>query len=67
MDIIKRNGESERYNNNKIAIAIKKSFISTGKPIKDEEIAAMVAEVEQIIIDNPDQRTVEEIQNQVED
>ena len=26
----------------------------------------MVAEVEQIIIDNPDQRTVEEIQNQVE-
>lgn len=66
MDIIKRNGESERYNNNKIAIAIKKSFISTSKPIKDEEIAAMVAEVEQIIIDNPDQRTVEEIQNQVE-
>lgn len=66
MDIIKRNGESERYNNTKIAIAIKKSFISTGKPIKDEEIAAMVAEVEQIIIDNPDQRTVEEIQNQVE-
>lgn len=66
MDIIKRNGKSERYNNNKIAIAIKKSFISTGKPIKDEEIAAMVAEVEQIIIDNPDQRTVEEIQNQVE-
>ena len=66
MDIIKRNGESERYNNNKIAIAIKKSFISTGKPIKDEDIAAMVAEVEQIIIDNPDQRTVEEIQNQVE-
>lgn len=66
MDIIKRNGESEKYNNNKIAIAIKKSFISTGKPIKDEEIAAMVAEVEQIIIDNPDQRTVEEIQNQVE-
>ena len=66
MDIIKRNGESERYNNNKIAIAIKKSFISTGKSIKDEEIAAMVAEVEQIIIDNPDQRTVEEIQNQVE-
>jgi ribonucleoside-diphosphate reductase, alpha subunit len=66
MDIIKRNGESERYNNNKIAIAIKKSFISTGKTIKDEEIAAMVTEVEQIIIDNPDQRTVEEIQNQVE-
>lgn len=66
MDIIKRNGESERYNNNKIAIAIKKSFISTGKTIKDEEIAAMVAEVEQIIIDNPDQRTVEDIQNQVE-
>ena len=66
MDIIKRNGESERYNNNKIAIAIKKSFISTDKPIKDEEIAAMVAEVEQIIIDNPDQRTVEDIQNQVE-
>ncbi|MCR5077569.1 MAG: ribonucleoside-diphosphate reductase subunit alpha [Prevotella sp.] len=66
MEIIKRNGESENYNNKKISIAIRKSFDSTGNTVSDEEIAGMVSEVEQFITDNPDQRTVEDIQNQVE-
>jgi ribonucleoside-diphosphate reductase alpha chain len=66
MEIIKRNGTSEIYNNKKILRAIRKSFESTGKAISDQDIAGMVAEVEKIIIDNPAQRTVEEIQNQVE-
>ena len=66
MEIIKRNGEKEAYNNNKISIAIKKSFISTGKEIADNEIAGMVGEVEQFITDNPELRTVEDIQNRVE-
>ncbi|EGC21196.1 ribonucleoside-diphosphate reductase subunit alpha [Prevotella multiformis] len=66
MEIIKRNGEKEAYNNNKISIAIKKSFISTGKEIADNEIAGMVGEVEQFITDNPGLRTVEDIQNRVE-
>ena len=66
MEIIKRNGEKEAYNNNKISIAIKKSFISTGKEIADNEIAGMVGEVEQFITDNSGLRTVEDIQNRVE-
>ena len=66
MNIIKRNGEVEVYNNEKISIAIKKSFISTGKDVSDSEIAGMVNEVEQFITENPELRTVEDIQNRVE-
>lgn len=66
MNITKRNGEVEVYNNEKISIAIKKSFISTGKDISDSEIAEMVSEVEQFIKENPELRTVEDIQNRVE-
>ena len=66
MEIIKRNGDAEVYNNRKIAVAIRKSFGSTNKEISDAEIAEMVAEVEQFIANNPALRTVEDIQNQVE-
>lgn len=66
MNITKRNGEVEVYNNKKISIAIKKSFISTGKEVSDSEITGMVSEVEQFITDNPELRTVEDIQNRVE-
>ena len=66
MNITKRNGEIEVYNNEKISIAIKKSFISTGKDVSDSEIAGMVSEVEQFITENPELRTVEDIQNRVE-
>ena len=66
MNITKRNGVVEVYNNEKISIAIKKSFISTGKDVSDSEIAGMVSEVEQFITENPELRTVEDIQNRVE-
>ncbi|SKA22388.1 ribonucleoside-diphosphate reductase alpha chain [Segatella oulorum] len=66
MNITKRNGVVEVYNNEKISIAIKKSFISTEKDVSDSEIAGMVSEVEQFITDNPELRTVEDIQNRVE-
>lgn len=66
MEITKRNGEKEAYDNNKISTAIKKSFISTGKNVPDNEIAGMVSKVEQFITDNPELRTVEDIQNRVE-
>ena len=66
MNITKRNGVVEVYNNEKISIAIKKSFISTGKDVSDSKIAGMVSEVEQFITDNPELRTVEDIQNRVE-
>ena len=42
MEIIKRNGTSEIYNNKKILRAIRKSFESTGKAISDQDIAGMV-------------------------
>ena len=66
MKIIKRNGTAETYDNRKIAVAIGKSFGSTGKAVFDKEMAEMVAEVEQFVTDNPALRTVEDIQNQVE-
>ena len=66
MKIIKRNGAAEAYDNRKIAVAIGKSFGSTGKAVSDKEMAEMVAEVEQFVTDNPAMRTVEDIQNQVE-
>lgn len=66
MKIIKRNGTAETYDNRKIAVAIGKSFGSTGKAVSDKEMAEMVAEVEQFVTDNPALRTVEDIQNQVE-
>ena len=66
MKIIKRNGAAEAYDNRKIAVAIGKSFGSTGKAVSDKEMAEMVAEVEQFVTDNPALRTVEDIQNQVE-
>ena len=66
MKIIKRNGTAETYDSRKIAVAIGKSFGSTGKAVSDKEMAEMVAEVEQFVTDNPALRTVEDIQNQVE-
>ena len=36
MKIIKRNGTAETYDNRKIAVAIGKSFGSTGKAVSDK-------------------------------
>ena len=38
MQIIKRNGTTESYDREKIAVAIRKSFISTQKEITDEAV-----------------------------
>ena len=48
MQIIKRNGTTESYDREKIAVAIRKSFISTQKEITDEAVYTIVDEVEQI-------------------
>ena len=42
MLITKRNGTEESYNREKIAVAIKKSFASTGRDAVEETIREMV-------------------------
>ena len=66
MEIIKRNGATEQYDKEKIAVAIRKSFASTGQTPDEERLYSMVAAVEKIIIENPLKRTVENIQDEVE-
>ena len=66
MEIIKRNGNVEQYDKNKIAVAIQKSFASVGTEIKIVLIDEMVDAVEQFIEAHSDMRNVESIQDQVE-
>ncbi|WP_315546208.1 ribonucleoside-diphosphate reductase subunit alpha [Prevotella koreensis] len=66
MEIIKRNGAAEQYDKEKIAVAIRKSFANTGQTPDEERLYSMVAAVEKIIIENPLKRTVENIQDEVE-
>ena len=66
MESIKRNGAAEQYDKEKIAVAIRKSFASTGQTPDEERLYSMVAAVEKIIIENPLKRTVENIQDEVE-
>ena len=66
MEIIKRNGAAEQYDKEKVAVAIRKSFASTGQTPDEERLYSMVAAVEKIIIENPLKRTVENIQDEVE-
>ena len=66
MQITKRNGTTESYNREKIAVAIKKSFASTGQEIIEETIQEMVNEVEQFVHSNCANCNVERIQDEVE-
>ena len=66
MQITKRNGTTESYNREKIAVAIKKSFASTGQEIIEETIQEMVNEEEQIVHSNSANCNVERIQDEVE-
>lgn len=66
MQITKRNGTTESYNREKIAVAIKKSFASTGQEIIEETIQEMVNEVEQFVRSNCANCNVERIQDEVE-
>lgn len=66
MQITKRNGTTESYNREKIAVAIKKSFASTGQEIIEETIQQMVNEVEQFVHSNSANCNVERIQDEVE-
>lgn len=66
MDITKRNGSTEQYDKEKIATAIKKSFISTKHEIDDATIYQMVQSVEDIVCTNHIKQNVESIQDEVE-
>ena len=66
MEITKRNGMAEPYNKEKVAIAIRKSFASTGQSITDETILTLVNEVENFILSDTGNRHVERIQDEVE-
>ena len=66
MNITKRNGSTEQYNKEKIATAIRKSFISTKNNIDDEQIYQMVKTVEETICSNRTKQNVESIQDEVE-
>ena len=66
MQITKRNGTTESYDREKIAVAIKKSFASTGRGIIEETIQEMVNEVELFVHSNSANCHVEGIQDEVE-
>lgn len=66
MLITKRNGTEESYNREKIAVAIKKSFASTGQDAVEETIREMVGKVETFVLADVNNRNVERIQDEVE-
>ena len=66
MLITKRNGTEESYNREKIAVAIKKSFASTGRDAVEETIREMVGKVETFVLADANNCNVERIQDEVE-
>ena len=66
MLITKRNGTEESYNREKIGVAIKKSFASTGRDAVEETIREMVGKVETFVLADANNRNVERIQDEVE-
>jgi ribonucleoside-diphosphate reductase alpha chain len=66
MQIIKRNGSPEQYNGDKIATAIRKSFASTGNTIDEDILGQIVLKVQKFLEADPESRTVEKIQDEVE-
>ena len=66
MQIIKRNGATESYDREKIAVAIRKSFASTQKEITDEAVKTIVDEGELFRNQNEANRSEERIQDEVE-
>lgn len=66
VDITKRDGSVEPYDREKIAVAIGKSFKSTGNGGGQDVILPMVDEVEASVMADPGLRSVENIQDLVE-
>lgn len=64
MDVIKRCGEVQRYDPHKITGAMRKAFESVNQDCNEEQLSAMLAQVERAMGTRP--RTVEAIQDEVE-
>lgn len=66
MEIIKRNGTIVEYQKEKIEWAMRKSFAGVEEAIDEAKISSMADAVERFIIDHPEKRNVESIQDAVE-
>lgn len=66
MQITKRDGTKETYESNKIARVIKLAFENTQSCIEAEQLKVMLQEIEQQLVENPDDIKVEQIQDLVE-
>ncbi|MCF0235515.1 MAG: ribonucleoside-diphosphate reductase subunit alpha, partial [Bacteroidaceae bacterium] len=66
MEIIKRDGSVAEYKKEKIERAMRKSFASIGEPVDDSKIQIMVDAVERFVVEHPEKRNVESIQDAVE-
>lgn len=66
MEIVKRNGSTAEYQKEKIAIAIRKSFGNSEQQLTEDKLYAMVDTVETYILEHPEKRNVESIQDAVE-
>ncbi len=67
MEIIKRSGQAETYDRNKITNAIRKAFVSTNAEISEAALEAITAAVEARIPLLPPPVSVEQIQDLVEE
>ena len=67
MDIIKRNGQAEGYDRNKITTAVRKAFVGTNAPVEAGALEAITAGVEDKMRVLPPPVQVEQIQDLVEE
>ena len=67
MEIIKRSGQTETYDRNKITNAIRKAFVSTSTDITEAALEAITSAVEARIPLLPPPVSVEQIQDLVEE
>lgn len=66
MEIVKRNGSVAEYQKEKIAVAMRKSFDGANEIVDEAKILSMVDAVERFIVEHPEKRNVESIQDAVE-
>ena len=67
MDIVKRDGSLQSFDNKKIELAIQKAFIGTGAMINEELCSKISQEIEYFFESNKKTPTVERIQDLVEE
>ena len=66
MQIIKRSGQTETFDSNKIAVVIAKAFANVGQKLDDNQKDSLVSVITQRVT-NAVEKTVENIQDIVEE